>query len=54
MTFIDHSGALRCKDCLAEITLREYRRKVPRCDECHADEEVRALRAALDGFAGAA
>jgi hypothetical protein len=51
MTFTDHSGVLACKDCLAEITIREYRRKVPRCDECHADEQVRELRAALEGFA---
>lgn len=50
MSFVDHRGDLRCADCEGEITLEQYRRKVPRCDDCHADAEVLLLRAALDAF----
>ena len=28
---------LKCKDCYCDLTLEQYRRKVPRCDECHSE-----------------
>jgi hypothetical protein len=41
-----YNDQLRCADCESAITLTQYRRKVPRCDEC----EVSALLAvAFDG-----
>lgn len=33
----EESGALTCADCGADITLEQYRRKIPRCDDCEAD-----------------
>ena len=35
---------LCCADCGCDITLAQYRRKVPRCDEC----EVRAVAGGAD------
>lgn len=32
-----------CATCGAEITLWQYRRKVPLCDDCLVDEEMRIL-----------
>jgi hypothetical protein len=28
---------MKCKDCYCELTVDQYRRKVPRCDECHQE-----------------
>ena len=34
------AGELRCTDCDCEITLEQYRRKVPRCDDCEVEAVV--------------
>jgi Zn finger protein HypA/HybF involved in hydrogenase expression len=51
---------LRCIECQSEITLEQYRRKVPRCDDCEVAQFRRqlgnghsALRVAQAGQPGA-
>jgi Zn finger protein HypA/HybF involved in hydrogenase expression len=44
--FQKHDGLFRCQDCHEQITLIQYRRKVPRCDEC----EVMVAMAKLEEF----
>jgi hypothetical protein len=35
---------LRCTECSCEITIEQYRRKIPRCDDCEVDALMRAVR----------
>jgi hypothetical protein len=32
---------LRCTDCAAEVTVEQYRRKRPRCDDCEVAAAMR-------------
>jgi Zn finger protein HypA/HybF involved in hydrogenase expression len=34
----------RCDECSCEITIEQYRRKVPRCDDCEVDALLQAVR----------
>ena len=44
MTFNTGPSDLRCEECNCEITLKQYRRKVPRCDDCDVHALLRAVR----------
>lgn len=48
-SFIFGQPDFHCVDCDAEITLDQYRRKVPRCDECETDCQMALLLADLNG-----
>jgi hypothetical protein len=38
------ASKLRCADCSCEITIEQYRRTVPRCDDCEVDALLQAVR----------
>jgi hypothetical protein len=43
MSFQPAPEPLSCNDCAAPITLDQYRRKVPRCDDCEVRSAVRTF-----------
>jgi hypothetical protein len=38
--FTEGDGLFHCRDCGVRITLEQYRRKVPRCDDCEATDVI--------------
>lgn len=52
MSFTPTDPRLCCADCGCEVTLEQYRRKLPRCDDCEADHLVATLEQDLAGRSG--